>query len=546
MPLILAVDRDRRQVNQLVSLVHKRLNAEVVQASSAAEGLEALAGRVPDLILTSSLISPKEDGVLAGHLRELGARASHVQTLTIPVLKSSRPRRSKSGVLSKLRRENAKAIQGPDGCEPEAFAEEIRLYLERAAEEQQLKAGNRAVEPSVIASEEPQASLDGLEQFEVDDYPTVEDVAPAQADSVADDDAIVSLETADGAGMLLIDESADVKQGIDTPAIDSAPLSSLDRAFDETIRAAESFADAAVKSSLLLPNTEPLATTLLKEPLPSAASEAGFEPVDDIVVEFAEPAIEEFQAPIEPAIEIAARDQEMIVDLDDAPSSDAMGASSTGIPIDRLVALFADLEPRSIEVLEQPAAAEELTLAPEPVEVAQPDAAADVETSREPAEDTRAAEPLAKPVLDEEELVLLGEAAWKETFTAGLLKDLGLNPKAKKQKAEKSGQAAKTAASTEAKRNAEPPKPIETPAQKEEPKADESAAASSAADGSKENRSKKKNPRGKTKAPAQDEWGLFDPDQCGFSALVEKLDKVTEEPEEQQRRNGTRTRVISY
>jgi hypothetical protein len=28
--------------------------------------------------------------------------------------------------------------------------------------------------------------------------------------------------------------------------------------------------------------------------------------------------------------------------------------------------------------------------------------------------------------------------------------------------------------------------------------------------------------------PAQDEWGFFDPEQCGFSALLAKLDEITE------------------
>jgi hypothetical protein len=30
----------------------------------------------------------------------------------------------------------------------------------------------------------------------------------------------------------------------------------------------------------------------------------------------------------------------------------------------------------------------------------------------------------------------------------------------------------------------------------------------------------------KTPAPIQDEWGFFDPDQCGFSALLAKLEEI--------------------
>ena len=30
--------------------------------------------------------------------------------------------------------------------------------------------------------------------------------------------------------------------------------------------------------------------------------------------------------------------------------------------------------------------------------------------------------------------------------------------------------------------------------------------------------------------PVQDEWGFFDPEQCGFSTLLAKLDEITEQP----------------
>jgi len=35
--------------------------------------------------------------------------------------------------------------------------------------------------------------------------------------------------------------------------------------------------------------------------------------------------------------------------------------------------------------------------------------------------------------------------------------------------------------------------------------------------------------RPKKAKPIQDEWGLFDPEQCGFAALLAKLEEVTEE-----------------
>jgi hypothetical protein len=43
--------------------------------------------------------------------------------------------------------------------------------------------------------------------------------------------------------------------------------------------------------------------------------------------------------------------------------------------------------------------------------------------------------------------------------------------------------------------------------------------------------------------PVQDEWGLFDPNRCGFAALVDTLNKVTDEKEDKP--SKTSVRVIS-
>ncbi len=96
---------------------------------------------MPDLVLTSSLISPRDDAALAAHLRELGAAAAHVQTVTIPLLGSSAPQRAK-GVLAALRREKPQPAM-TDGCAPDVFAEQIRQYL-ATAEEQKVAAATMA------------------------------------------------------------------------------------------------------------------------------------------------------------------------------------------------------------------------------------------------------------------------------------------------------------------------------------------------------------------------------------------------------------------
>ncbi|HMB81982.1 MAG TPA: hypothetical protein VKI43_18030, partial [Vicinamibacterales bacterium] len=40
---------------------------------------------------------------------------------------------------------------------------------------------------------------------------------------------------------------------------------------------------------------------------------------------------------------------------------------------------------------------------------------------------------------------------------------------------------------------------------------------------------KKQKPHMKKAKPIQDEWGFFDPEQCGFSTLLAKLEEITED-----------------
>lgn len=135
MALILAIEPDGRQAAKVAASVRGRVNADLVIEGSAEEALPRLNGRVPDLVLTTALLSPKDDAVLAGWLRERGAGVAWVQTLTIPVLGSlsQRQQRKKGGVLSALRRTRAEGAT--TGCDPAVFADQVAAYLERAAAE---------------------------------------------------------------------------------------------------------------------------------------------------------------------------------------------------------------------------------------------------------------------------------------------------------------------------------------------------------------------------------------------------------------------------
>ena len=136
MQLVLAIHADRRQTERIAALLCKRAAVAVVQASDAGEGLQELGDRVPDLILTSPLLSPFDEDVLAEYLRELGSAGAHLQTLRIPVLTT--PESSGGGFFSFGKKKKVEAA--PDGCDPSYFVEEITQYLARAAEDRKTKA----------------------------------------------------------------------------------------------------------------------------------------------------------------------------------------------------------------------------------------------------------------------------------------------------------------------------------------------------------------------------------------------------------------------
>ena len=109
-------------------------------------------------------------------------------------------------------------------------------------------------------------------------------------------------------------------------------------------------------------------------------------------------------------------------------------------------------------------------------------------------------EPQAAPALDQEALSLIGDAARKVSLDAMVIEEFerGLEtPRPKKAKKKAYAGATQVPAA---------PAPAPKPA----------------------------------KRPVQDEWGMFDPEQCGFAALDE------DEESENRRTTGTRVRVISY
>jgi CheY-like chemotaxis protein len=131
-PLILAVERDPQQAAHLASMFKRQFSAELVLVTSASAALKRLAGRVPELVLTSALIRPKDEIELVNWLRDLGAAAAHVQTVTIPVLAApDGPSGKKAGGLGFGRDREVACM--PDTCDPAVFADWISVYLDLAS-----------------------------------------------------------------------------------------------------------------------------------------------------------------------------------------------------------------------------------------------------------------------------------------------------------------------------------------------------------------------------------------------------------------------------
>jgi hypothetical protein len=165
MSTILAIEPDRRRAAQLTGMARAHLRAELLVAPTAAQAVEALDGRVPDVLLTAPLLPSHEETVIADYLRQLGPAAAHVQTLTIPLLAGPGGDRDRP-VLSAFRRGRGRAQPTEaEGCDPAVFAEQITEYLREARDRRSVQQHipvaapvDAVAAPVAIEESEPQAA----------------------------------------------------------------------------------------------------------------------------------------------------------------------------------------------------------------------------------------------------------------------------------------------------------------------------------------------------------------------------------------------------
>ena len=130
MSTVLVVQPDEVQADVLQRIFAKRVGAELIMVHSTTQAVDEIAARMPDLILLSALLSPRDEDALIRHLRTLDG-ASHLQTITIPQFRTgpAKAPAKKGGLFSKKSKAPA-----PTGADPMAFAEEVVALLKDACE----------------------------------------------------------------------------------------------------------------------------------------------------------------------------------------------------------------------------------------------------------------------------------------------------------------------------------------------------------------------------------------------------------------------------
>src|SRR5512147_1026634 len=130
MPLVLALEPDLRQAAIIKRVIHQQVKADLVLVDSRDAAMAALASGVPDVVLLTALLSPRDEEELITHLRSLDG-AEHLQTHTIPQLAQRsgelEPDAPSQGLLKRFRKK--KEVEIIPGCDPDLFATEVRAFL---------------------------------------------------------------------------------------------------------------------------------------------------------------------------------------------------------------------------------------------------------------------------------------------------------------------------------------------------------------------------------------------------------------------------------
>ena len=575
MPLVLAIEPDRRQAAHLTAIVCHQVGAELLLADTTEGALDAIGDRVPDLVLVPALLSPQDDAALAAALRVIAA-AAHVRTLTIPVLAAQSASEEKSGGLFSRWRKGSSASQALDGCDPALFAEQIIAYLkESAAEraqlaEQEAAAQRRAAREKLQGTTAPAAPAEPVADVppdlaaftEVDEPAYQQPEMPAAAYSrtdmpsadapVATPPAYAEMQTPAAARDDAFSRRGDevyprADAEIYTPSDTPVPVYTPDYSF------------ATAQASAAVP--EP-ATVVHEEPQHHAdayaSSDAASNEHEDYSALLHDQLVahlngSHYDAPPAEAARVALPDAEEEDDIDLSGELEGLeGETAAGTNDDE----FFDGEKFGVYTMPTLVDEPEIELRPAPVSRNRfraepppaPDPAFFIEPEEQPRVEAVAARSKASkpPARVSEPETWAAPAASVSTPTPRASttpsKPVGTPRPApapappppaapKRDRPEWSELVASLRKDIE-RRRVDPPKETPKPKPAPAPAPVQHAAGAAEVPVPVARRARKAK-------PIQDEWGFFDPEQCGFAALLAKLDEITEgaeEPEVRQTR----------
>jgi hypothetical protein len=539
MPLILAIEPDRRQAAHLTTVVKRRIDAELILVGTTGEALDAIGNRVPDLVLVPALLSPQDDASLAAALRVIAA-AARVQMLTIPVLGRPRPATKVGGVLSALRR--GRQAAEPEGCDPGVFAEQIVSYLARAAQD-------RTTAADLMSQDEEFAALAAPIAVE----PPPETVLEAAIEP----EPAVSVVPAEFVDELVADEDEDVALALDAAVLalfsEMPPLDPIAEVTEET--PAPAFPAAAIEAdvyadarTMLWPAA--VAPDAPAEPFEESATEPVAEPIGEPITAFVAEAIAAPVAATIPAPLVALRHEPAPL----ADRSDELFAAAEETAVRRPTELLPGSDWLTDEPVDDPAwpAVDELMAALDALPLAAVDAAGGNEwkppaivarvrarehdaapIARRRSQETRRTPDLTPPIAVRTAAPASAPpvplAAVEPVPAPAAVSARAIPPPVAAPSQAPSGPRAEPEwvaliaslrHDVERLRTERGDKPAEKPADTLAGKpADKPAARPTTPAVAK---------AGKKAKPVQDEWGFFDPEQCGFAALLAKLEEVTD------------------
>jgi hypothetical protein len=575
MALILAIEPDRRQAAQLTNLIRARVNADLVLAETAEQALHAIGDRVPDLVLVPALLAPQDDATLAGALRVIAA-AARIQMLTIPVLAATSRKKQPRGVLAKWRRLRAEpAASG--GCDPAMFGDQIAAYLAEAAAERAVNESDRAAAaPAEVSMHKGVVPSMGTAPVgEAIGIPAIEGVPLPEIGMAAIDEVVVAEDTAVLTGVFLGvpghlgDEEPSVDEPQDEPAVETLSIADVPLAQgdgDVGPWATPSFVARQDVESLAaepLPEPEREAASLVEElPIVEAPIDAGGFVTVQAIGEALPMAVDSISLPPnedawdteeQEEFFLGAFGEELTVDepavyelQSDDLSIDLVSFDEP--PVDRPQSHSPAMDTVQLDQATQPAQLDQATQ-PASLELTQPGPRGpwmplsfgarpmwpDLEGMV--AEEVPVAEPvIAEPVRAEElahteARVATIQGKELSVETAATTAAAPTAPAAKPEWLELIESLRRDVERLRGQRTQPPPvaaaRTKEASTRTAAPVAAVAGPVSVARTPSVVDIVAKTKKRSGSAKPAQDEWGFFDPEQCGFAALLAKLDEIT-------------------